>query len=251
LARLEELIKDLKPTELIYWQDSYAKAFQASLIRSVPDEKGRSYLILDRTVFHPKSGGQPSDKGRIYGSGFEIEVKKAMLSDAVVIHYGKVKNGVPKNEVVTCEIDWHWRYLLMRRHTGGHLFDHCLAQTTGKRVETTDSWLGDDCYVGYRGEIPSNDLIKGSEKMANEMIRQGAPVHVEIILYDQLIREVPDAPNVFRLPKLDRYRIVQIEGCKPIPCGGTHIRNIAEIGVLQVKSFKPSELGFRVYYDVT
>jgi alanyl-tRNA synthetase len=155
LAKLEELIKDLKPSELIYWQDSYAKTFQASILRSVPAEKGHIYLILDKTIFHPKSGGQPSDRGRIYGSGFEVDVKKTMLLDEVAIHYGKIKNGAPKNELVTCEIDWSWRYLLMRRHTGTHLFDHCLAQTTGIRVETTDSWLGDECYVGYRGQICS------------------------------------------------------------------------------------------------
>jgi len=250
LAKLEELVKDLKLSELVFWQDSYAKVFQASILHSVPAEKGHIYLILNKTIFHPKSGGQPSDKGRVYGSGFEVDVKKTMLSHGVAIHYGKIRNGVPRNELVTCEIDWPWRYLLMRRHTGAHLLDHCIAQTTGKRVETTDSWLGDECYVGYRGEIPSNDFIQKSEKMANEMIRQGAPVHIEIILYDQLIKEVPDAPNVFRLPKLERYRIVQIEGCKPIPCGGTHTRNISEIGVLQLKSLKPSEPGFRVYYDV-
>jgi alanyl-tRNA synthetase len=251
LVRLENLIKDIAKTELIYWQDSYSKTCQGSVLRIEPDKKRHLYLILDKTIFHPKSGGQPSDKGRIVGSDFEVEVKKAMLNNGVVVHWGKSKGGEPKVGEVTCEIDWNWRYLLMRRHTAGHLLDHCLASTTRKRVETTDSWLGDECYVGYKGEAPSNSALKEAEEKANRMIETGAPVKVSAVSYDTLIEHVPDAPNIFRLPRSSTYRIVEIEGCKPIPCGGTHTQNISEIGGLTVTSTQPSELGFRVYYEVT
>jgi alanyl-tRNA synthetase len=235
---------------MLYWQDSYAKTFHGLVLRIEPDEKGHAYLILDKTIFHPKSGGQPSDRGRINGPDFQAEVKKAMMNSGVAIHWAKVKNGELKPGEVSGEIDWDWRYLLMRRHTGGHLLDHCLTLMIGKAVETTDSWLGDECYVGYRGEIPSNDLLQESEKIANQMITRGAAVNIENITYDQLIEKAPDAPNIYRLPRLDSYRIVRIEGCKPIPCGGTHVHDISEIGELRLKSMKPSELGFRVYYDV-
>jgi len=250
LVRLEDLVKDVKMTEILYWQDSYAKTFQGSMLRLEPDDKGHAYIILDRTVFHPKSGGQPSDKGKIIGMDFELEVKKAMLNGGIVIHWAKVRNGEPKLSQVVGEVNWDLRYLLMRRHTAAHLYDHCLANATGKRVETTDSWLGDECYVGYKGKVPSTNQLQEAEKMANRMIKAGASVHVSTISHDELIRSVPDAPNIFRLPRFDSYRIVEIEDCKPIPCGGTHLRNISEIGKFTLKSAETSDLGFRVHYDV-
>ncbi len=237
-------------TEIIYWQDSYAKTFQGNILRIEPDDKGHAYVILDKTIFHPKSGGQPSDKGKICGRDFELEVKKTMSIGGIVVHWGKVRNGEPKLGQIVGEINWDWRYLLMRRHTAAHLYDHCLASVTGERVETTDSWLGDECYVGYKGEMPLRDQLQEAEKMANLKIGIGAPVHVSAISHEQLIGSFPDAPNIFRLPRFDFYRIVEIENCKPIPCGGTHLHDISEIRKFTLKSAETSNLGFRVYCDV-
>jgi len=160
MAKLSELVKDLEKTQLLYWADPYLKAFQTNTLSFVPDKKHCVYIVLDRTIFHPKSGGQPSDKGFIVGSDFKVKVKKAMLVNDVIVHWGKVLEGEAKGGGVEGEIDWSWRYLLMRRHTAGHLYDHCLAQVTGKRVETTDSWLGDPCYVGYKGKKPSSEELR-------------------------------------------------------------------------------------------
>jgi len=52
------------------------------------------------------------------------------------------------------------------------------------------------------------------------------------------------------LPKLESFRIVTIEGCDPIPCGGTHLRNVNEIGRFKLKDVMEVDDGFRVYYDV-
>ena len=225
--RLEELARGIAETEVLYWNDAYLKVFEANIVRLEPDEKKHFYAILDRTAFHPKSGGQPSDRGIIQGEGFKIEVKKAMLAGSIIVHWGKLLEGSPNAGKVKGEIDWVWRYLLMRRHTAGHLLDHCLAIVTGKRVETTDSWLGDECYVGYKGEPPSIEHSKTVEELENRLIEQGASVKVETISYEDLKERAPEAPNIYRLPMLESFRIVTIEGCEPIPCGGTHIKNIS------------------------
>ncbi|MDH5770633.1 MAG: alanine--tRNA ligase-related protein, partial [Candidatus Bathyarchaeota archaeon] len=139
MAKLSELVKSLEKTQLLYWADPYLKTLQAKILSLEPDKKHNVYVVLDKTIFHPKSGGQPSDRGLITGSDFEVKVKKAMLVNGVIVHWGKILEGEPKGGRVGGEIDWDWRYLLMRRHTAGHLYDHCLTQVTGKRVETTDS----------------------------------------------------------------------------------------------------------------
>lgn len=248
--RLEELARGIAETEVLYWDDAYLKVFEANIVRLEPDEKKHFYAILDRTAFHPKSGGQPSDRGIMQGEGFKIEVKKAMLAGSIIVHWGKLLEGSPNAGKVKGEIDWVWRYLLMRRHTAGHLLDHCLAIVTGKRVETTDSWLGDECYVGYKGEPPSIEHSKKVEELENMLIEQCASVKVETISYEDLKERAPEAPNIYRLPMLESFRIVTIEGCEPIPCGGTHIKNISEIRRFTLKNVVKTDLGFNVYYDV-
>jgi len=248
--RLEELGRGIAETELLYWGDAYLRAFEANIVRLEPDEKKHFYVILDRTAFHPKSGGQPSDKGVIEGESFKIEVKKAMLAGSVIVHWGRLLEGSPNVGKVKAEIDWVWRYLLMRRHTAGHLLDHCLATVTSRRVETTDSWLGDECYVGYTGEPPSIEDLKKAEELENSLIGQGAAVKIEKVSYEELKERAPEAPNIYRLPTLESFRIVEIEGCEPIPCGGTHLRNISEIGRFTLKNAIKTALGFNVCYDV-
>lgn len=250
MAKLPELVRGLEKTRLLYWADSYLKNFQANVLRLEPDKRHSVYIVLDKTIFHPKSGGQPSDRGVIIGSDFEVKVKKAMLVSNVIVHWGKILEGEPKGGGVEGEIDWGWRHLLMRRHTAGHLYDHCLTQVTGKRVETTDSWLGDQCYVGYKGKKPSTEELRRAEDLENRMIAGGAAVKSDVISYEELLKRAPEAPNIYRLPKLESFRIVTIEGCKPIPCGGTHLRDINEIGRFKLKDVLEMEDGFRVYYDV-
>lgn len=249
--RLEELVEGLPETGLVYHRDSYAKALKTSILRVELDEKRAAYLVLDQTVFHPKSGGQPSDKGFIVGAGFRVEVRKAMAHGRVVVHWGKVLEGAPKPGEALCEIDWGWRYLLMRRHTAGHLLDHCLAQALGRRVETLDSWLGEPCHVVYGGETPSPEELRRAEGLENEMITRGAPVRVEHLSREELAERAPDAPNIARLPPLKSFRVVTIEGCSPIPCGGTHLADITEIGTFSVARAEPAEKGFKLYYDVS
>jgi len=250
MVELSELVEGLEKTCLLYWSDSYLKTFQAKVIRLEPDKKHYVYIVLDRTIFHPKSGGQPSDRGLITGSDFKVEVNKAMLVNNVIVHWGKILEGEAEGGDVEGEIDWSWRYPLMRRHTAGHLYDHCLRQVTGKQVETTDSWLGDPCYVGYRGKKPSIEELRGAEDLENKMIGRGAIVKSGTISYEELLQIAPEAPNIYRLPKLDFFRIVTIEGCEPIPCGGTHLRDINEIGLFKMKDVLEKEDGFMVYYDV-
>ena len=247
---LQPFVEGVRKTKLIYYEDSYLRKFKAKVFKFYREKKHDSYIALDRTAFHPKSGGQPSDKGYIWGEGFKLRVKKCILYHNVVVHYGKIIEGDSCPEDVTGEIDWDWRYLLMRRHTAGHLFDYCLSIVCGKPVETLDSWLGDPCYVGYKGAAPSENELKEAERLENEFIEEGRPVSVEYVSFKELLKISPEAPNIFRLPKLKRYRIVRIEGFQPIPCGGTHLKNIKEIGRFKVIKATQIDDSFKVYYDV-
>ncbi|MBS7627736.1 alanyl-tRNA editing protein [Candidatus Bathyarchaeota archaeon] len=248
--RLEEFVKNLPRTKPLYWEDSYKRVLEAKILKIEPDEKSAAYFVLDETIFHPKMGGQPDDRGTIERAGFRLEVKKVMLVNHVVIHWGKVLEGIPSLGNVRASIDWNFRYLVMRRHTAGHLLDHCISLETKAPAETLGSWLGDPCYVEYRGTVLPEGSVDGVEATMNELIRKGRPVFIEYVKREDLLKKAIRAPNILRLPILDTYRVVTIENCEPIPCSGTHVKDIKEIGGFHIKSLSATDRGFRVYYDV-
>ena len=248
--RLQDLVKDLTKTRLLYLEDAYMKTTSARTLRVALEKRNKAYLVLDATIFHPKSGGQPSDKGFITSSTFRVSVEKAMGVDGAIVHWGEILEGKPMEEEVRVEFDWTARYLYMRRHTAGHLLDHCLNAVTGRSVETFDSWLRESCYVGYKGSPPSKDLVMATVELGNKMVERGASVRVESVSKAELAKTAPDAPNIYRLPVLEAYRVVTIEGCRPIPCGGTHVKNISEIGRIVLNNVEGGDAQFKVYYDV-
>lgn len=224
---------------------------EANVVKVIPEKRTHVYLVLDRTIFHPKGGGQPSDRGIIRSPHFELSLKKAIYHHGVVVHWCKIVSGSPGIGLVACELDWPYRYLVMRRHTAAHLLDHCLANVTSKRVETTDSWLDEPCYVGYAGNAPDSDTLERVQDLANGMISEGAPVKIDFLSPDQGRSLLQNAPNFERLPDLQEIRTVTITGCDPIPCGGTHVANVSEIGRLSVaRAEQMTDLSFRLHFSV-
>lgn len=250
MVKLSEIATGVKRTELLYWFDSYLRTFNAKALKIHREGKRNVYVILDRTAFHPKSGGQPSDTGTLSSDDFTIQIRKIMQIQNLTVHWGKILEGIPETRNIIGEIDWNQRYQYMKRHTAGHLLDHCLSTTLGYHVKTTDSWLGDPCYVGYEGKAPHENVLLKTQQMENYMIKRGGEVNIEIIPRDGLLARAPEAPNIYRLPQLEDYRIVTIEGCDPIPCGGCHIKNITEISSFNILNVTSMEESFRVYYEV-
>lgn len=248
---LDLVAEGLSATELLYLRNAELARTQANVLRVVPEKRTHAYLVLDRSIFHPKGGGQPSDRGRISSPEFALEVKRAIFHQGVVIHWGRVVNGTPSTGPVSCELDWDYRHLVMRRHTAAHLLDHCLAKATSTRVETTDSWLDSPCYVGYKGVPPASQSLELAERLAEELIKAGARVKIEFLSPEQSKLVLKNAPNFERLPHLDEIRIVTIEGCDPIPCGGTHVSNVQDIGKLSIlKAEQLPDSTFRVHFSV-
>ena len=249
--QLSEIVSGQPKTELVYLREMNSKRGQAKLLKVVPEKRTNAYLILDRTLFHPKGGGQPSDRGMIHSADFEASIKKTMNHQGVVVHWVKLLRGVPVEGEVTCELDWDYRHLIMRRHTAAHLLDHCLAEATGANVQTTDSWLEDSCYVGYTGTAPSAEILEKTEASANRRILAGGTLSIQFLSPDQAKKLIQNAPNYERLPDIPEIRTVTIAGCQPIPCGGTHVSDLKEIGrvsVLEAEQMPTNS--FRLHFSV-
>ena len=249
---LGEIAAGLPKTDLRYLRGMDARQSKAKVIRMVSENRTHAYLILDQTIFHPKGGGQPSDRGVIRSNEYEVTVKKAIHYKGVVIHWAKLIRGTPIEGDAACVLDWPYRQLVMRRHTAAHLLDHCLAEAVGTRVQTTDSWLDEPCYVGYAGSVPSEEVLRGTERNANRMISKGGAVRIRFLSSKEAKELLQNAPNYERLPDLSEIRTVTIDGCQPIPCGGTHVNNLTDVGMVSVVSAEPvSDDSYRLHFSVS
>lgn len=248
--KLEDLTRDVAATQLLYLDDSYLKKTTCNILKVEPDDRKSAYVVVDRSIFHPKSGGQPSDRGKVSTDAVIFDVKKVMITGSVVIHWGKYVQGTPRVGPADLEIDWGLRYECMRKHTAAHLFDHCLATVLGRHVKTTDSWVGEGSYIGYRGELPSIKRLQEAEVMENQMIAKGANVTSQLVTREEALLLAPDAPNLIRLPNSTHLRVITIEGCHGIPCGGTHLKDIHEIVQFKLKGSESTAEGFKANFDI-
>ena len=247
---LNEIVQGCAATERLYLRDMDLKEAPAAITRLIPDKGQHFYVVLDKTIFHPKGGGQPSDRGRLSGVCFQVNVKKVIDSHGVLVHWVKGVTGIPALGSVHCELDWENRHMIMRKHSAAHLIDHCLSKITESHIQTTDSWLGEDSYVGYVGVPPPAESLRNVELLANQMISDGASIKISFLSSEEA-RLFRNAPNYERLPDLPQLRIVTISGCEPIPCGGTHVSDILQIGKVSLqKADQISEHGYRLYFTV-
>ena len=117
-------------TDKLFLEDSYLKECDAKVLSISEDG---TTIVLDRTVFYPRGGGQPCDLGVIHKNNINnnsynnidnnsyniIEVTK--VNDT--IFHKLDKTGLAIGDTVHCKIDWNRRYKLMKMHTASHLMD--------------------------------------------------------------------------------------------------------------------------------
>jgi misacylated tRNA(Ala) deacylase len=216
-------------TELLFRDDGYLRACAARV--TAADARG---IRLDRTVFYPTGGGQPGDTGHLrLASGETIAIVDTVKGEGPdeVIHVPAPGTKLPApGSEVAAEIDWQRRHRLMRMHTCLHLLCAVVpGAVTGGQVADGRGRLDFD--------VPGSSLDKdGIAARLNELIAAGHPVAARWITDDEL-RETPDLVRTMSVkPPMGtgRVRLMEVAGVDLQPCGGTHVKNTAEIGRVSV-----------------
>ena len=216
-------------TELLFRDDGYLRSCSARVIEA--DAWG---IRLDRTVFYPMGGGQPGDTGvLLLASGRAttiVDTVKGAATDEVV-HVSAPGAVLPEpgTELVG-EIDWERRYRLMRMHTCLHLLCSVVpGAVTGGQVADGRGRLDFD--------VPGSSLDKEAiASRLNALIAAGHPVGPRWITDEELAAQ-PDLVRTMSVKPpsgTGRVRLMEIAGIDLQPCGGTHVRNTAEIGPVAV-----------------
>ncbi len=231
-------------TEALYMKDSYLKKWDAKIV-SVKDNK---YIILDKTAFYPKGGGQPWDEGFIIRNGEKFKVVYVGKFSGEISHEVE-KPGLKEGDTVSCEIDWERRYTYMRYHTACHLVSNLLfrkanAKITGNQIEL------DKARMDFSMEDYSPEKLRTYVKESNEIIKKDPPIIIETMSRAAVLEEPELARLAVGLPKnLQEFRIVKIGEIDKQVDGGTHVNNLSEIGEIEMtKTVNKGKNNRRLYF---
>jgi len=231
-------------TEALYMNDSYLKAWKAKIV-SIKENK---YLVLDRTAFYPKGGGQPWDEGFIIKDDKKFRVVYVGKFSGEISHEVD-KSGLQEGDEVSCELDWERRYTYMRYHTASHLISNILynranAKITGNQIEL-DKTRMDFSMIDY-----SPEKLKAYVDEANEIIEQNLPITVDYMSRQDVLGKPELARLAVGLPKnIKEFRIVRIGDIDEQVDGGTHINHLKEIGKIEVtKTVNKGKNNRRMYF---
>jgi misacylated tRNA(Ala) deacylase len=217
-------------TEDLASRDAYATSTEATVVEQHPEG-----VVLDRTVFHPRGGGQPGDVGVLRWAQGGCAVVDTIRATGRILHVVEPGHEPRVGERVVAEIDWAHRYVLMRTHTALHALSGIVfrgfdAKVTGGNMEPGIA------RMDFELDGISQEFGRQVERTLNEALAQDLRVRVSFLPRADALAD-PDLirTKVNLIPDdVDPIRVIDIEGLDRQADGGTHVRSTAEVGALRV-----------------
>ncbi len=210
-------------------------------------------VVTDVTPFYGESGGQTGDTGAITGDGFLLEVTDTRRPSAdLVIHRARVAEGtVREGRAAHLAVDVPKRRITQGNHTATHLLQAALRKALGTHVRQAGSYVGPDKlrFDFTHFEALSAEALASVEEEVNTAVFSARPVRWEQVPYEDAV--AAGAMAFFGEKYADIVRMVTVEGVSRELCGGTHVRNTAEIGLFRVLSEGALAAGVRRIEAVT
>jgi alanyl-tRNA synthetase len=237
-------------TTLIYL-DQMHEYSAAAQVRDVLMVGGRNIIILDQTIFYPQGGGQPYDTGVIATPQARFEVNEVRLVEGVVHHIGTYEGGsIAGGETVECLIDKERREENTRIHSAGHLLDMSLKRLGISWIPGKGYHFPQGPYVEYCGSLEGQDiaLLKIQiEESCAALIQENVETRVLRMPKEAMHTVCEFVPDYIPADKPAR---VVMYGDFGIPCGGTHVRRLGDIGKLTIRKIKQEKENIRISYAV-
>ena len=231
-------------TRRLYYDDAFEREFSARVLHCelLPPDVNSGIttqvlgLVLDRTAFYPTSGGQPHDLGKI-GDANVLDVRD---DGEEIIHIVDRRPGSP--DVLGC-ISWPRRFDHMQQHTGQHLLSAMFQERFG--LPTVSFHLGAEiCTIDLRGPQPTEEILEGVQRAANQVIFENRPITVRYGTSEQLAKLGVRK----EVPREGILRAIEIESADLQPCGGTHVKSTGQIGLILVRRCTKVRQDWRVEF---
>jgi len=222
-------LENIPETDMLFYKDNPMK-FEAKVLKIF--EKG---VILDKTSFYARGGGQEPDHGTI--SGFKvIDVNK---HGGIILH--ELEGGIPKEgETVSCEVDVTRRTNITKNHTSTHILNSSARGVLGSWVWQHSAFKDDDharLDITHHSSL-TEQQVQDIEKTANEIVAKDIPVTIEN--YDRGIAEQKYGFKIYQggVVPVKSVRIVSIADFDVEACGGTHVKKTRDIELIKITKTK-------------
>ncbi len=233
-------------------QDFDVETCDANVLSVTPTDDERLDLVLDQTCFYARGGGQDWDMGIIRKPDTTFMVEEVRLDENGIVHHvGVTTNGsFAQGDVATCIVDHERRTANMRLHSAGHVIDMAIDQLGLDWVGTKGQHYPHLSAVEYSGTWEpekAESLRSEIETLANQLIEKGSHNTIRFMPVEEMrtyCRHVPD-----NLPTNKPGRVV-LYGDFGVPCGGTHVRDIKQVGKIAIPKLKEKKGVIRVNYTI-
>ena len=222
-------LEELPETETLFYKDDPME-FDAKVLKVFDDQ-----VVLDRTSFYARGGGQEPDHGSIAGFNVVNVDKHANI----IVH--KLEGGVPKEgDTVSCKVDETRRTNITKNHTSTHILNASSRKILGSWIWQHSAFKEDDharLDITHHSSL-SNEQVKQIEDAANSMVKQNLTVNIDY--YDRGTAEQTYGFRIYQggVVPVKSVRIVSIEDQDIEACGGTHVRKTGDIELIKITKTK-------------
>lgn len=255
----------MESTKLVYMEDMHTLEGNAKVLE-VGEQDSRKYVVLDQTILYAQGGGQPADYGVIKCESGEFVVSDVRFREGIVYHYGEYRESniftplerrrtgegslFSVGDGVTIQVDAERRQLHKRLHSGAHILDMAVAEMGLPWVPGKGYHFPDGPYVEYSGSLEemSTEVLKTKlEDRCNQIIASDLLTSTRFVSVDEMAKLCRFVPH--NLPTGKPTRVVMY-GSFGVPCGGTHVAHLAEVGREVIRKIKVDKGIIKVGYTV-
>ena len=222
-------LEELPETETLFYKDDPME-FEAQVIKVFDDQ-----VVLNRTSFYARGGGQEPDLGTIAG----FKVVNVDKHANTIVH--QLEGGVPaEGDTVLCKVDEIRRSNITKNHTSTHIINASSRKVLGSWIWQHSAFKDDDharLDITHHSSL-SDSEVKQIEDEANDMIKQNYPVNIDY--YDRGTAEQKYGFRIYQggVVPVKSVRIVSIEDKDIEACGGTHVKKTGDIELIKITKTK-------------
>jgi misacylated tRNA(Ala) deacylase len=227
--------------EQLCYTDAYARTVEARV--AAVEVGDATLLVLDRTVFYPGGGGQPSDHGLVIrrADGRSWTVRAARKAAGEILHELEPSDDDPPapGDLVQVDLDWARRLALMRTHTALHALCGVVWRDYGALVTGGNMEPGSG-RMDFEFERMSGDLVDAIEATVNTELAAAHDIRVAVLPRAEAFA-IPDLirTKINLLPEgIEQIRTIEIVGLDLQADGGTHVANTREVGQIHVTGYE-------------
>ena len=233
IENLSKVKESISKTKKLYYEEPAQTKFDSKVVEVIDNKDGSFELILDRTLFYPEGGGQPSDIGVISSEDVKAKVTDVQTEGGIIFH--NVDENIKVGSTVKGEIDSSRRQRLMRHHTATHILVHSARQLLGEHIRQAGAQKGVDSSrvdIQHYRKISRED-IRNIEAIANEIIVENTEIKQEWL--DRHEAEKQYGFDLYQggIPKGVNIRLIHVAGDVQA-CAGTHVNRTGDIGIIKI-----------------